>query len=128
MLTNRHSFFAIMIAFVGTFDQMFFKGFLSLELEELDMEQYSGLNVPPSIFLLGISLIVTLYLRADLKKISIRCFHVWVCCVYFLSGPIRDSSFPKQCLADCCIPTSHGYLLSVYFYSSNPRNAREAPS
>jgi hypothetical protein len=33
MFTNRHSFFAIMIALIGTFDIMFFKGFLAEELK-----------------------------------------------------------------------------------------------
>ena len=37
MVKNKHSFFAIMIALIGTFDIMFFKGFLSHELAVRDM-------------------------------------------------------------------------------------------
>lgn len=43
MFTNKHSFFAILVALVGTFDIMYFKGFLSLELEERDYGHYAGM-------------------------------------------------------------------------------------
>jgi MFS family permease len=43
MITNKHSFFAIMIALIGTFDIMFFKGFLSVDLEKKGFVDNAGL-------------------------------------------------------------------------------------
>jgi hypothetical protein len=43
MIKNKHSFFAIMIALIGTFDIMFFKGFLSVELVDRGFGENAGL-------------------------------------------------------------------------------------
>lgn len=55
MFTNRHSFFAIMIALIGTFDIMFFKGFLSAELEDKDFGEYAGavMAIPAFVYLVA---------------------------------------------------------------------------
>jgi MFS family permease len=97
MLTNRHSFFAIMIAFIGTFDQMFFKGFLSLELEELDMEQYSGLIMSlPAFFYLGSALLLPYTCEQTSRKflfvVSMFGFAVSIFCL----GPSEILLFPNS--------------------------------
>lgn len=55
MFTNRHSFFAIMIALIGTFDIMFFKGFLSFELEEKGFGKHAGevMAIPAFVYLVA---------------------------------------------------------------------------
>lgn len=55
MFCNRHSFFAIMIALIGTFDIMFFKGFLSSELEDKDYGSQAGLvmSLPAFVYLVA---------------------------------------------------------------------------
>ena len=97
MFTNRHSFFAIMIAFIGTFDIMFFKGFLSLELEDLDMEEYAGLIMSlPAFVYLGAALLLPYTCEQTSRKflfvVSMFGFAVSIFCL----GPSEVLRFPNS--------------------------------
>ena len=97
MLKNRHSFFAIMIALIGTFDIMFFKGFLSIELVERDFGEDSGLimALPAFTYLLGCLLIPYTCEHTSRKFLFLLSMFGSAGCILLL-GPSKILNFPDS--------------------------------
>ena len=106
MFTNRHSFFAIMIALIGTFDIMFFKGFLAEELkgdEEdladggINFAHYTGyiMAIPAFVYLVACLLLPYTCEHTSRKFLFFFSMMGFAGCI-FLLGPSEILGFPDN--------------------------------
>jgi MFS family permease len=97
MFTNRHSFFAVLIALVGTFDIMFFKGFLALELEEKGFGENTGyiMAIPALVYLVACLLLPYTCEHTSRKFLFTFSMFGFAVCM-FLLGPSKLLGFPDN--------------------------------
>jgi MFS family permease len=97
MITNRHTFFAIMIALIGTFDIMFFKGFLSAELVEKDYGENAGLimALPAFTYLVAVLLMPYTCEHTSRKFLFFLSMLGFAGCILLL-GPSEILGFPNN--------------------------------
>ena len=106
MFTNRHSFFAIMIALIGTFDIMFFKGFLAEELKGNEEDQADGginfadytgaiMAIPAFVYLVACLLLPYTCEHTSRKFLFFFSMMGFAGCI-FLLGPSEILGFPDN--------------------------------
>ena len=97
MFTNRHSFFAIMIALIGTFDIMFFKEFLATELDKKDFGEYTGgiMAIPAFVYLVACLLLPYTCEHTSRKFLFFISMIGFAGCM-FLLGPSEILKFPDS--------------------------------
>jgi len=106
MFTNRHSFFAIMIALIGTFDIMFFKGFLADELKGneddlanggINFADYTGaiMAIPAFVYLVACLLLPYTCEHTSRKFLFFVSMMGFAGCILLL-GPSEILGFPDN--------------------------------
>ena len=97
MIKNRHSFFAILIALVGTFDIMFFKGFLSEEMGNFDWSEQAGrvMSIPAFVYLVACLLLPYTCEETSRKFLFLIAMIGFAGCI-FLLGPSELLFFPNN--------------------------------